>query len=1550
MLRSSLFFFRVSFRPFRTTLSLFALLAIISAVAPAYAQTAARTVDAPTIRALLDQNTRITSAVRSGVVSGPQLSSALTVRRDYLKNVMRNDPASTRSYALDDSIRSAILDADASAAALVEQNETITGELVGSVADDFKHGTSITLYTLHTFDRDLDLSFAAAIPGIEGMLHRQVTVRGISLADIMAVDSLGRATPDEVQQCASARSTTTRAFASQPDAAPATCSTTGTQRIAVLIVNFPNNTPSLPTGLDQAAYWNKVLFGANPSVNGFWNEVSYGQTSATGDVFGPFALSQSYDCTTTGAMENAAIAAAAGTVDFTQYNRIVIVFPAASCTFGGLANVGCQSASTVINHQYSIVWLPISSWYEPDDINPQMWGGAAHELGHNLGLGHANTLDFGSLSLGPLDFVASNPGTVASSLPPSGDSGAGSPSPITAVNTEYGDSFSVMGYPWNGGGPYSSEHRVNLLGWIPQTDEAEITTSGTYTLVPAESSSGLRALRVLRNPTTSSWLWLEFHQPTGFYTPNNMAGSPGSTLTDGALIHYEDGSLSSLYTYLLDMTPVAVSNNFLNGTLAPGESWSDPYSLLTLTVGSQTSSSLGITANYDTPCATLSLSASELSFAGGTANLAISAPSTCSWTVSSNASWISFPGTISGSGNATIPFAYAANTTTTQRNSYITAQRQSLPVIQDGPDVTIVGVSPNMGSGSSQSFVINVVDTLGASDLKAEYFMVGSCEVYASLGGPGSSSYLYLINSTSSSWITPGSTASASTGNCTLWGQGSSVVYNGNQVLLTVNLSFSSSFTGTHSLFVTADTASKTVGQIPVGIYTINGFQAATTPIISPAGGTFTSLQTATITDATPSSTIYYTIDGSGPTTNSPQYTGPITISQTETVQAIAIAPGYSQSPVAAATFTMNLPAAATPVISPNGGTFASSQTVTITDTTAGALIYYTTDNSTPTISSSKYSAPITVTANETIKAIAVANGYTTSSVAIAQYTILLGSATTLQSSVASVAYGGTVTLTTSVTAASGSGSPTGSASFYDSTSLLATVSLTNGSAPYTTSSLAVGSHTLTAVYSGDATFATSTSSPVTVVVNPPPKTTPTVTTTLSSSNITTVQTLTATVTVNGGSGNPIPTGSVTLTGGGYTSAVTTLTSGSATINVPAGSLTAGADTLTASYTPDSASSSIYNSAIGTSPAVTVTQVATTTTLSVANSVTLGNSITLTATVSPAQATGSVTFKNGSTAIGSGTLSNGTATLTLAAATTNGFTVGSDSITAIYSGNASYAGSTSSAATLTVTENTSIALTISPSSIALGSASATQSFSATVTTASGTPTGTLVFKVGTVTVGSAALISGNATLSGVSPTTANGFTVGSNTVTASYTPGAGSGFLASSGTQTLTVTAPAYTITPSAASISLSRGGAQGDAVTLASTTFADTTTWTATTSSPLITVSPSSGTATLSANGSSTATLTITAANSAANHAPKLPWTGGLIVFSAVLAGIPIATRRKRTAAILLTSLAISALAFMMSCGGGGGSSAPPVSPRQYTVTISGTGGISSTIAVTVQ
>jgi hypothetical protein len=88
-----------------------------------------------------------------------------------------------------------------------------------------------------------------------------------------------------------------------------------------------------------------------------------------------------------------------------------------------------------------------------------------------------------------------------------------------------------------------------------------------------------------------------------------------------------------------------------------------------------------------------------------------------------------------------------------------------------------------------------------------------------------------------------------------------------------------------------------------------------------------------------------------------------------------------------------NTAAAATPVFSPNGGSFTAAQTVTISDATPGATMYYTTDGTVPTAASTKYSGAIPVGSTEMLKAVAIAGGYSLSTVASASFTVNLPAA-----------------------------------------------------------------------------------------------------------------------------------------------------------------------------------------------------------------------------------------------------------------------------------------------------------------------------------------------------------------------------------------------------------------------------------------------------------------------------------------------------------------------------------------------------------------------------
>jgi hypothetical protein len=170
------------------------------------------------------------------------------------------------------------------------------------------------------------------------------------------------------------------------------------------------------------------------------------------------------------------------------------------------------------------------------------------------------------------------------------------------------------------------------------------------------------------------------------------------------------------------------------------------------------------------------------------------------------------------------------------------------------------------------------------------------------------------------------------------------------------------------------------------GVYTIQ--TAAAAPTFNPVPGTYSSAQQVTISSTTSGATIYYTTDGSTPTTSSNKYSAPITIGSTTTLNAMATATGMANSSTTGGVYTIQTATASRPSFSPAPGTYTASVTVSIFSTTAGATMYYTTDGTTPTTSSNKYNGPFTITTTTTVKAIATAPGLANSSVSNAPYTI----------------------------------------------------------------------------------------------------------------------------------------------------------------------------------------------------------------------------------------------------------------------------------------------------------------------------------------------------------------------------------------------------------------------------------------------------------------------------------------------------------------------------------------------------------------------------------
>jgi hypothetical protein len=180
----------------------------------------------------------------------------------------------------------------------------------------------------------------------------------------------------------------------------------------------------------------------------------------------------------------------------------------------------------------------------------------------------------------------------------------------------------------------------------------------------------------------------------------------------------------------------------------------------------------------------------------------------------------------------------------------------------------------------------------------------------------------------------------------------------------------------------------------------------------------------------------------------------------------------------------------AAPVFSLAAGTYTGPQTVTITDSTQNAAIYYTTDGTNPTTASNLYSSPIMVSASETVQAIAVATGYAQSPETSAAYTITsaTGSAAatvTATPSATTITNNQSDIVQISVAGSNGQATPTGTVTL-SSGSYTSQETLSSGGANFTIAAgtLSNGANTLTAAYSGDPTFASATAT-TTITVSP---------------------------------------------------------------------------------------------------------------------------------------------------------------------------------------------------------------------------------------------------------------------------------------------------------------------------------------------------------------------------------------------------------------------------------------------------------------------------------
>ena len=406
--------------------------------------------------------------------------------------------------------------------------ETLEGVLSIRHGDDFTSGR-ITghAYFLTTDIGETELVFEGAPPEDRSNGAR-VRVRGARVGQRVLVAAGG------TEQVAAASTSTAYSI--------------GAKRVAIVLVNFSNDTSQPYTPATAAG----VAFSNANSVAAYYAASSYGQLTLTGDVFGWYTIPEANTSCATGTWAaSASTAAAAAGVTLSAYDNVVYAFPTvSSCGWAGLAQMPGRSS-----------WLNGAG-----AMNLRVM---AHELGHNFGTHHASTL-------------SCSEGGARVSL-------AATMTSCTA--SEYGDPFTVMGQASQY--EHTNYSRGNF-GWLGAGETTTVTSTGDYALQAVETAgTGVaKALRIAR--TASSFFTLELRKPLGTF--DSFAAN--AQAVTGLSVRVTSGYTVRTQSQLVDATPSTTS--FLDAPLQVGKTLVDPLSGVSITAVSVSASGATVRVEFGT--------------------------------------------------------------------------------------------------------------------------------------------------------------------------------------------------------------------------------------------------------------------------------------------------------------------------------------------------------------------------------------------------------------------------------------------------------------------------------------------------------------------------------------------------------------------------------------------------------------------------------------------------------------------------------------------------------------------------------------------------------------------------------------------------------------------------------------------------------------------------------------------------------------------------------------------------------------------------------------
>jgi hypothetical protein len=323
---------------------------------------------------------------------------------------------------------------------------------------------------------------------------------------------------------------------------------------------------------------NTALTGAGYSAEAFHKETSYGLVNFTNTltpyISAPITMTQACnDKLGSYPIVDQAVTAA-GYIPANYTIRVYLFPKSSSCGDIGAGTIG----SSPTNMYPQKVFYYNNGWSDTSSSQPLYPTASiyAHELGHNLGMDHSDTLNCGSKAID----VYSN-----------------------CSVTEYGDKYDTIGYGYTYYPQDNGPHKY-LLGYFAPSNVINITQSGTYTINTLETNTS--SPQIIRIPkSTGDYYYIDYRSNQGFDKMLPSSVINGATLYIGGSSVVVSGAIGK--TYLLDTTPGDTSG-FANASFTDGVTFSDPASNLTIQqVSHVVGSSVTLNITFSLPTATPTL-------------------------------------------------------------------------------------------------------------------------------------------------------------------------------------------------------------------------------------------------------------------------------------------------------------------------------------------------------------------------------------------------------------------------------------------------------------------------------------------------------------------------------------------------------------------------------------------------------------------------------------------------------------------------------------------------------------------------------------------------------------------------------------------------------------------------------------------------------------------------------------------------------------------------------------------------------------------------------